>query len=137
MKLFSQVPATVALVASCVVAQGDGVQLSEVFGGPHGDKYSDMDLIAPGQEVRSITIRTCERVNGVGLDIKQYPGKEWTTLYHGGGGGDGNTLTLITDPTGYEYAQCMEAQWGEYHSHTRIRYIKFTTNRNSTIEGDW
>ncbi|GMF55367.1 unnamed protein product [Phytophthora fragariaefolia] len=108
----------------------DGVELSEIFGGPHGEKYSDLSLVKPGQIVKSITIRTGERVNGVGLQFADPQGVT-TDLYHGVGGGDSNTLTLGDG----EHVIGIEAHWGEYHSHTRVRYIKFTTNANNMIEG--
>ncbi|GMF62801.1 unnamed protein product [Phytophthora fragariaefolia] len=130
MKFISQVLTTVALIATSVAALPDGIELSEVFGGPHGDKYSDLSIVKAGQIVKSITIRTGERVNGVGLQIADAQGVT-TDLYHGGGGGNANTLTLGQG----EHVIGIEAHWGEYHSHTRVRYIKFTTNANNTIEG--
>ncbi|EGZ09150.1 hypothetical protein PHYSODRAFT_318848 [Phytophthora sojae] len=122
--------ATVALLATSAAALKDGVRLSETFGGPHGNKYTDMDLVAPGQAVKSITIRTGERVNGVGIHFIDLTGKD-QYLYHGGGGGDNNTLTLGQN----EYVTGIEAHWGEYHSHTRVRFIQFTTSANNTISG--
>ncbi|KAG3079439.1 hypothetical protein PI124_g20350 [Phytophthora idaei] len=47
MKSIFQVLAAVALVACGASALENGVLLSETFGGPHGDKYSDLDLISP------------------------------------------------------------------------------------------
>uniref|UniRef100_H3GDX7 Jacalin-type lectin domain-containing protein n=1 Tax=Phytophthora ramorum TaxID=164328 RepID=H3GDX7_PHYRM len=121
---------TLALVAHNAVALENGVVLSEVFGGPHGDKYSDMDLISPGQEVHSITIRAGKRINGVGLDITDPDGTK-STFYHGGGGGDSNTLTLGAD----EYVTGIEVHWGKYYGHTRVKYICFTTSAGNTLSG--
>ncbi|EEY59381.1 uncharacterized protein PITG_11402 [Phytophthora infestans T30-4] len=54
-----------------------------------------------------------------------------TTLYHGGDGGDKNTLTLGQN----EHITGIEAHWGKYYRHTRIMYIKFTTDAGHTIYG--
>lgn len=115
-----------ALIATSVTAVEDGIRLSTTFGGPHGKKYDDKALVSPGQVVKAITIRTGERVNGVGIEIE---GQE--PLYHGGGGGDSNTLTMGEG----ENVTGIEAHWGECHSHTRVRFIRFTTNANHTISG--
>ncbi|KAJ8552208.1 hypothetical protein ON010_g10335 [Phytophthora cinnamomi] len=72
----------------------------------------------------------CERVNGVGINFVSPEGTPYD-LHHGGGGGDGNTLTLGEG----EYVTGIEAHWGEYHSHTRVRFIEFTTNMNHSICG--
>ncbi|KAG6592627.1 uncharacterized protein IUM83_12526 [Phytophthora cinnamomi] len=130
MKFLTQTLATAALLATGVVALRDGIIISETYGGPHGDAYSDMDKANPGQKVNSITIRTGERVNGVGINFVGPDGTPYD-LYHGGGGGDGNTLTLGEG----EYVTGIEAHWGEYHSHTRVRFIQFTTNKNHSISG--
>ncbi|GMF64018.1 unnamed protein product [Phytophthora fragariaefolia] len=124
---FSLVLASAAAMAFGVAAIDEGIVLSEIYGGPHGKKYSDLDAVKPGQVVRSVTIRTGERVNSVAIDIAG----ETNPWKHGGGGGDSNTLTLGQG----EHVTGIEAHWGEYHSHTRVRYIKFTTNNNNTIEG--
>ncbi|KUF78268.1 hypothetical protein AM588_10000049 [Phytophthora nicotianae] len=91
MKAIFQVLMTVALGAGVATALENGVQLSQTFGGPHGTKYSDLDIASSGQTVQAITIRTGERVNAVSLDITR--------------------------------------------SHTRIKYIQFTTSSGKTISG--
>ncbi|EGZ21222.1 hypothetical protein PHYSODRAFT_491221 [Phytophthora sojae] len=126
MKFLLQALAMAALVATGAAELPDGVVLSQTYGGPHGNKYSDVDIVKPGQVVKSITIRTGQRVNGVGIQIE---GQE--PLYHGGRGGDSNTLTLGKD----EHVTSMEAHWDEQHSHTRIFFINFTTNAYNSIAG--
>ncbi|ETI30565.1 hypothetical protein F441_01254 [Phytophthora nicotianae CJ01A1] len=130
MKAIFQVLMTVALGAGVATALENGVQLSQTFGGPHGTKYSDLDIASSGQTVQAITIRTGERVNAVSLDITDPSGQK-STLYHGGGGGDPNTLTLGAG----EFITGIEAHWGEKDSHTRIKYIQFTTSSGKTISG--
>ncbi|GMF28878.1 unnamed protein product [Phytophthora lilii] len=120
----------VALVAQGTAALENGIVLGETFGGPHGDKYSDLQLVAPGQNVTAITIRSKERVDGVGIDVIEPSGIK-STYYHGGNGGDPNTLKLGEG----EYITGMEAHSNEQHSHTRIFYISFTTNLGRSISG--
>ncbi|KAL3663544.1 hypothetical protein V7S43_011431 [Phytophthora oleae] len=131
MRFFSQVLATVAIVATSVAAElEEGVQLGEIFGGPHGNKYSDIDLASAGQAVKSITVRSSDRVDAVGLDVDSSTGDP-NTFYHGGNGGDKNTLTLGAD----EHVTGIEVHWGKYYRKTRVVYVEFTTNAGNTISG--
>uniref|UniRef100_H3H2I5 Jacalin-type lectin domain-containing protein n=1 Tax=Phytophthora ramorum TaxID=164328 RepID=H3H2I5_PHYRM len=127
---FCQVLVMVALVARGAVATDEGILLSETFGGPHGTKYSDIDLVSPGQTVQSVTIQAGERINGIGVAVTDPSGLK-TDLFHGGKGGDPNTLTLSAG----EYIMGIEAHWGEKGDHTRIKYLRFTTNLGNFIEG--
>ncbi|ETL49316.1 hypothetical protein F441_01247 [Phytophthora nicotianae CJ01A1] len=124
-----QALATVALIAGGASALRDGLQLSETFGGPHGTKYSDVEVVSPGQTVQGLCIRSGERINGVGLEITS-PAGEKTSIYHGGHGGEKETWTFGAG----EYITGIEAHWGEKGDHTRIKYIKFTTNKNNTMD---
>ncbi|KUF91720.1 hypothetical protein AM588_10004549 [Phytophthora nicotianae] len=109
----------------------DSVQLSESFGGPHGNEFSDKAGATSGQTVASLTIRAGERVDGVILDITAPVAM---TFNHGGGGGNPNTLTLGPG----EYITSMEAHWGEKKGHTRIFYLRFETSAgNSVAGGSW
>ncbi|KAF4147949.1 Jacalin-like lectin domain [Phytophthora infestans] len=96
----------------------------------HADQYSDLDLVGPGQTVQALTVRSGKRVSGVGLDITNVFGQQ-VNLYHGGDGGDKNTLTLGRG----EYITAIEAHWGEKGDHTRIKYIRFNTTAGNTISG--
>ncbi|OWY91771.1 hypothetical protein PHMEG_00039511, partial [Phytophthora megakarya] len=107
-----------------------GVLLSETFGGPHGTKYSDLDLAEPGQIVHSVTIRAGERVNGVGITFTDTSGQQ-TTIYHGGRGGHVKEHSLGEG----EYVTGIEAHWGEKGDHTRIKFLKLTTNLGNSFEG--
>ncbi|GMF33619.1 unnamed protein product [Phytophthora fragariaefolia] len=130
MKFISQGLATVALIAASVGAIPDGIELGEVFGGTHGEKYSDLSMVKSGQIVKAVRIRTDEHVNGVGIiaaDVKGDP----TVWYHGGDDRGSETLTFGRG----EYVIGIEAHWGKCHSHTCISYIKLTTNGNITLEG--
>ncbi|OWY91507.1 hypothetical protein PHMEG_00039891 [Phytophthora megakarya] len=125
---FQALTATTILAAASALE--NGVLLSETFGGPHGTKYSDLDLVEPGQTVQSIIVRAGERVNGIGITFTATSGQQ-TTIYHGGRGGDENVLTLGAG----EYVTGIEAHWGEKGDHTRIKYLELTTNLNNTIKG--
>jgi hypothetical protein len=125
-----KVLAVAALAVGHTLALENGVLLSEEFGGPHGTKYSDMDLVEAGQTVQSITIRAGERVNGVGIEVTNLAGQR-STFYHGGGGGDPKTLTLGAG----EFVTGIEAHWGEKGDHTRIKYLSFTTSAGNTLTG--
>ncbi|KAE8911837.1 hypothetical protein PF005_g9914 [Phytophthora fragariae] len=94
------------LIAVQGVVSDDAVQLSESFGGPHGNDFSDQASVVSGQTVTSITIRAGDRVDGVSLGISAPTAQTFT---HGGTGGTDNTLTLGIG----EYITSMEAHWGE------------------------
>ncbi|OWZ14407.1 hypothetical protein PHMEG_00012122 [Phytophthora megakarya] len=128
MKLICQVLASVLLAIGVVAELDDGVLLGESFGEPHGNKYSDLDLIGPGQTVQSVSIRAAKRVDAVIFEIIDSSGLP-STLHHGGHGGDKTTLLLDED----EYITQWEAQWGD--DGDRIEYIAFTTNKGNTISG--
>ncbi|EGZ21223.1 hypothetical protein PHYSODRAFT_299049 [Phytophthora sojae] len=116
-----------ALVASGSAELPDGVILTETHGGPHGNAYSDVGVVKPGQVVKAITVRSGKRVNGVGLTIEGLP----EPVYHGGHGGSKDTRTLAKG----EIVTSMEVHWDEQHSHTRVFFINFTTNFNNSIFG--
>ncbi|KAG6623140.1 uncharacterized protein IUM83_12369 [Phytophthora cinnamomi] len=132
MKFFFQAVAAAAmLLTSGTDAGWERYRLSEKFGEPHGTFFSDTNFAIAGQSVQSITIRTGERVNGVGIDVTSPDGKTRNNPFHGGNGGNPKTLTLKSG----ERFQCLEAHWGKYHGRTRIRYIKITTTSDRSIDG--
>ncbi|OWZ03822.1 hypothetical protein PHMEG_00024383 [Phytophthora megakarya] len=131
MKFIYQIVAVATLVvASGVAALKDGVQLGSTFGGHHGDKYSDQDVVDPGQTVQSIAVRAADRGDCVSLDVTN-PAGQMSTLEHGGGGGEKETLNLGED----EHITSIEVHWGKYYRKTRVMYIKFTTDQGNSIEG--
>ncbi|KAJ8550580.1 hypothetical protein ON010_g10488 [Phytophthora cinnamomi] len=116
-----------ALVATGAAELPEGVYLTETHGGPHGDEYSDAKLVKAGQVVKSITVCSGDRVDGVGLEIEGLSDR----LYHGGRHGDMNTRTLATG----ERVISMEVHWDEQHSHTRVFFVNFTTSLGNSIFG--
>ncbi|ETI56110.1 hypothetical protein F441_01260 [Phytophthora nicotianae CJ01A1] len=130
MKLILQVLTTLAFAAGVAAALQDGVQLGVTRGGPHGDAYSDLEIVSPGQTVHSITIRSSDRVDAVGLNVTSPSGQN-TILYHGGDGGDKDTRWLAKG----EHIVGVEAHWDKYYRKTRLVYIKFTTDKGNEIYG--
>ncbi|KAG2985908.1 hypothetical protein PC128_g23367 [Phytophthora cactorum] len=130
MKLILQVLTTVALAAVGDALLSDGIVPGKVYGGPHGKKYTDEELVAPGQTVNSITIRSSDRVDSVCLGLTDRWGQS-SDLCHGGDGGDEKTLEL----TEGEHIVKISAHWGKYYRKTRIMYIKFTTDKGNAIFG--
>ncbi|KAG6590773.1 uncharacterized protein IUM83_19560 [Phytophthora cinnamomi] len=132
MKFFFQVAvAVVMLLASGTDASSEIYRLSEKFGDPYGTYFSDMLGVAtPGQSVHSVTIRTGRRVDGVGIDVTSLYGKRINS-FHGGNGGNPQTLTLNSG----ERFQCLEAHWEQYRGKMRIFYIKISTTSGRSIAG--
>ncbi|KAE9350117.1 hypothetical protein PR003_g5514 [Phytophthora rubi] len=114
-------------VSPPVSADGD-IVLGELFGGPHGNAFSDINDIKFGQTASSITIRSNKRVDAVTLQVAS-PAE--LTFSHGGKGGTEQTLTLGSG----EYIKSMEAHWEKQGSHTRVFYLSFTTSEGKTTSG--
>ncbi|GMF51714.1 unnamed protein product [Phytophthora fragariaefolia] len=103
-----------------------GIELSDVFGGPHGSEFTDEASVSSGQTVNSITVRGANRVDGISLTISA-PAP--LSFKHGGNGGTDKTLALADG----EYITSMEAHWGQHNAHTRVFYLKFTTNKGNSV----
>ncbi|KAG6584966.1 Vps9-Ankyrin repeat-containing protein [Phytophthora cinnamomi] len=116
-----------ALVATGAADLPKGVYLTETYGGPHGDAYSDVGRVFAGQVVKSITVCSGDRVDGVGLEVEGLSDQ----LYHGGRHGSTNTRTLATG----ENVISMEVHWDKHDSHTRIFFVNFTTSLGNSIVG--
>ncbi|RQM13420.1 hypothetical protein KXD40_003862 [Peronospora effusa] len=106
------------------------VQLSESFGGPHGEQFSDQPAVISGMTVASVTIRAAKRLDG--LTVQVSAPKEMT-FTHGGTGGKENTLTL--EPG--EYITTMEVHWAkkQVDGKTRIFYLSLGTSKGKTVSG--
>ncbi len=101
-------------------------QLSDQFGGPHGDYYQDIDSVPAGARATVISLRSGSRVDQVGLTLA-----DGTLLTHGGTGGSASSLTLGSG----EYVTSAYLCEGQYSGHTRIFYARFTTNLGNTLAG--
>ena len=106
--------------------ENSNFQLSDQFGGPHGDYYQDIDSVQAGARATVISLRSGSRVDQVGLTLSS-----GTTLTHGGTGGTASSLTLGTG----EYVTSAYLCEGTYSGHSRIFYTRFTTNLGNTLAG--
>ncbi|KAL4164968.1 hypothetical protein KRP22_003704 [Phytophthora ramorum] len=128
-------PAPAPEEAPGTVKPGDGgttttvkraIQLSESFGGPHGNQFSDQPSATSGQTITSLTVRGNKRIDGLTLEVSAPTAQTFT---HGGTGGDPFTLTLGAG----EYITSMDAHWGEKGGHTRIFYLNFVTSAGNAV----
>ncbi|MEH0474629.1 jacalin-like lectin [Streptomyces sp. B21-097] len=101
-------------------------QLSDQFGGPHGDYYNDIDAVPAGARAVSLSLRSGARVDGVSLTLGN-----GQVLTHGGTGGTASTLTLGSG----EYVTSAQLCQGQKDGLTRIFYAKFTTNLGRSLAG--
>ncbi|MGW5607451.1 jacalin-like lectin [Streptomyces sp. NPDC003753] len=107
-------------------ARNSAFQLSDQFGGPHGDYYDDIDSVPAGARATGISLRSGSRVDQVGVTLTG-----GSTLAHGGMGGTASSLTLGSD----EYVTSAQLCEGQYDGHTRIFSAKFTTNLGRSLAG--
>ncbi|KAE9008256.1 hypothetical protein PF011_g10774 [Phytophthora fragariae] len=110
------------------VSADEDIVLSQLFGGPHGNAFSDINKIKFGQTATSLTLRSNKRVDAVTLQVTS-PAD--LTFSHGGKGGTEQTLILGSG----EFINSMEAHWEKQGSHTRVFYLSFTTSEGKTISG--
>ena len=101
-------------------------QMSEQFGGPHGDYYTDIDAVPAAGRASVLSLRSGSRVDQVGLTLST-----GTVLAHGGTGGAAKSLTLA----GGEYVTSVKLCEGKYDNTTRIFYAQFTTSTGNTLAG--
>jgi hypothetical protein len=101
-------------------------QMSEQFGGPHGDYYTDIDSVPAAGRASVISLRSGSRVDQVGLTLSN-----GAVLAHGGTGGAASSLTLGSN----EYVTSVTLCEGKYHNTTRIFYARFTTSTGNTLAG--
>ncbi|MEU5322745.1 jacalin-like lectin [Streptomyces sp. NPDC021056] len=101
-------------------------QLSDQFGGPHGDYYNDIGSVPAGARATTVALRAGSRVDQVSLTLAN-----GTTLTHGGTGGTASSLTLGSG----EYVTTAYLCQGQKDDHTRIFYAKFTTNLGRSLAG--
>ena len=99
------------------------LRLSDHFGGPHGDYFTDVDAAAP---VRTLTLRSGSRVDQIGATLD-----DGASLAHGGSGGSAQSLVLGSN----EYVTSATLCEGSYKGHTRIFSARFVTNQGRTLAG--
>jgi endonuclease/exonuclease/phosphatase family metal-dependent hydrolase len=102
------------------------LRLSDQFGGPHGDYFTDVATVPAAARVRTVSLRSGSRVDQVGVTLA-----DGTTLTHGGSGGDPASLTLA----GNEFLTAATLCQGKYKGNTRIFSARFVTNLGHTLAG--
>ncbi|MFJ8778044.1 jacalin-like lectin [Streptomyces sp. NPDC102476] len=101
-------------------------QLSDQYGGPHGDYYNDINSVPAGARATTLALRAGSRIDQLSLTLSN-----GTTLAHGGTGGTASSLTLGSG----EYVTTANLCQAEKDGHTRIFYAKFTTNLGRSLTG--
>jgi endonuclease/exonuclease/phosphatase family metal-dependent hydrolase len=107
-------------------SRSPALQLSDQFGGPHGDYFNDIDRVPAGGRPTTVALRAGSRVDQLSLTLG-----DGTTLSHGGTGGSPKALTLGAA----EYLVSAYLCAAEYNGHNRIFYARFTTNLGNTLSG--
>lgn len=101
-------------------------RLSDQFGGPHGDYFTDLDRTPESGRVTVLGIRAGSRVDQVSMTRA-----DGVTISHGGNGGTAKALTLAIG----EYPVSAYLCRGNYQGHTRIFFARFTTNTGNSLGG--
>jgi len=102
----------------------DQFRMSDQFGGPHGDPFTDVDKLANGNGVRSVRLRGAARLDAVGLTLTT-----GTALSHGGAGGTLNELVLGTG----ERIVRVTLTRGQYNGRTRLFSASVATSTGRTL----
>ncbi|KAG1693017.1 hypothetical protein DVH05_024053 [Phytophthora capsici] len=102
-----------------------------VFGTADGSPFTIRDAVEPGEKVRGVTIRTGERVDGVGIIHQNLLGNPETLYNDREPDAPRQTLWLGSG----EYFKTIEAHTGEKDGHKSIFFIKLTTNLGNSISG--
>jgi endonuclease/exonuclease/phosphatase family metal-dependent hydrolase len=104
---------------------GSKFRLSDPYGGPHGDWYSDLPTLSTlSPSVKAITLRGGSRVDAVAITLSS-----GETFTHGGTGGTATSLTLNTGETLTSAVVCQ----GQKDSQTRVFYLQLTTSAGRTL----
>ncbi|MFF3607928.1 jacalin-like lectin [Streptomyces sp. NPDC002463] len=101
-------------------------QLSEQFGGPHGDPFNDIDRVPAGARATTIALRAGSRIDRLSITLDN-----GTALAHGGSGGTAAALTLGSG----EYVTTAHLCRAQKDGRTRIFHARFTTNLGRTLAG--
>ncbi|MFF1301473.1 jacalin-like lectin [Streptomyces sp. NPDC058307] len=107
-------------------SRNSAYQLSDQYGGPHGDYFNDIAAVPAGARATTVSLRAGSRVDQLGLTLAN-----GTALTHGGTGGTASSLALGSG----EYVTTAQLCQGAYSGHTRIFYARFTTNLGRTLTG--
>jgi hypothetical protein len=101
-------------------------QLSDRFGGPHGDYFDDIGSVPAAARATGVSLRSGARVDQMGLTLAN-----GTTLTHGGTGGTAVSLSLASG----EYVTSVQVCAGVKDGRTRIFYARFGTSLGRGLTG--
>ncbi|MEU9291244.1 jacalin-like lectin [Streptomyces sp. NPDC048275] len=114
------------ITAKFTWSRNSAYQLSDQFGGPHGNYFNDIDSVPAGAGATTVSLRAGSRVDQIGLTLSN-----GTTLTHGGTAGTASSLTLGSG----EYLTSAQLCQGVKDGNTRIFSAKFTTNLGRSLAG--
>lgn len=114
--------------ALAMVPADEDIALGELFGGPHGNAFSDVEKIRFSQKIESVALRSAKRLDFIMLTVRS---PEKTMLKHGGRGGKEAMFTLGPD----EFITSMEVHTGKKDGRTRVFYIELKTTAGNTFAG--
>jgi endonuclease/exonuclease/phosphatase (EEP) superfamily protein YafD len=100
-------------------------KMSDLFGGPHGTPFNDLDNLSAGSSPIGFTLRAGKRVDNVGVRLAG------GALTHGGSGGTAYNLNLNAG----EYVNYVKMCAGKHNGQTRIFYVQLKTNHGRTLTG--
>ena len=108
-------------------AAGTALQQSNLHGGPHGNWFSDVLVLAgkTAPRVQKIVLRGASRVDGVAVTLT-----DGTVLKHGGEGGAEGGLVLAGGEVWVEGEMCQAQKDGR----TRIFYVRAGTSSGRGVE---
>ena len=114
---------------------GDTLRVTDYYGGPHGDYYSDLPQLSSLSSssgagagatpaVANVTLRGASRLDAITFVLT-----DGTTFSHGGTGGTASSLSLASGETIASAYVCQD----KYNDETRIFYAKLTTSAGRTV----
>ena len=104
----------------------DLVMRSTMVGGTQGGAFDDSSLLPAAPQVKSITLRAGDRLDGISLLLR-----DGTTFTHGGSGGSAKTLELAQGEV-FTYARLCS---GEHDGSIRVFYARLGTSLGHEIAG--
>jgi hypothetical protein len=109
---------------------GSTIRMSPLFGGPHGDPYSDVNSVAAAfqsssrPKVTRIVLRGGSRLDSIGAELSN-----GLALTHGGTGGSEAALDLAAGENWTGASLCQ----GQKDGQTRIFYAKVATSAGRSV----
>lgn len=113
------------LTASIEYDDADDLRLSDVVGGPHGDWFNDVTIMAGGvKRLTKLTLAGGERVDSVAVENDGLAARTW-----GGTGGTARSIALAAGEGITEVKACQ----GQKDGNTRVFYLQVTMSAGRTL----